>query len=166
MRRADDGEERVRGTRSGTPKETPTPPETPPKVKQDESGEEPAKPDPEPQKGTGLRISIQSLGAHTIGQVEDSDDNLTVVINRDCPACRDALNEATTRPGGHYPALFCVIGSILTIHARQHGDAWLRGRLRIGMPETNITDVERFLNWWFFKVAAGIDESAAEQRQS
>lgn len=158
IRRADDGAERLKGTRSGTRRTTPKPPQEPPEVKDDEPGEEPGEKISEPDKGTGLRIKIQPLGAKTIGQVEESDDALTVVINKDCPLCKDALNEATAHPQGHYPALFSVIGSILSIHARQHGDAWLRGRLRIGMPETNITDVERFFNWWFFRVAAGVVE--------
>jgi hypothetical protein len=160
MRRADDGEYTARGHRIGNKKDQPKTPNSPPDVKDNKIGNEPAEPDSEKKQGTGLKIAIESLGEHTIGQVQDSDDSVTVVINRDCPACRDALNEATARPNGHYPALFCVIGAILSIYAREATRDWLYERLRIAMPEVKITEVEIFLNWWFFKVAAGIDESS------
>ena len=50
-----------------------------------------------------------------------------------------------------------MIGSILSIHARLRGRDWLEQRLKVTVDNDTISELEMFLNWWFFKVAAKVE---------
>ena len=155
LKLADTGEHRVERTsaKSTGISDPGSEPKSRPPADENSRDTSPADPD----RASGLRISVQNLGGHMIGKVQDSDDSLTVVINGDCPHCKAALDEATTRPGGNYPTLFSVIGSILSIHARLSGRDWLEQRLKVTVDNDTISELEMFLNWWFFKVAAKVE---------
>lgn len=107
----------------------------------------------------GITIKVGSEGRHIVGRVEDNDDGLCVLINKDCPACKDALDEAINGPKGYYPALFALIGSIFAIKIAEiptEAERWLKRTFQLTRTEKNMTMVEAFMNWWMFSVAGSL----------
>lgn len=123
----------------------------------------------EDSSSTGLMVKVVREGNHIVGRVEEDNDNFAVLINLDCPACRDAFDEAQKHQRGYYPALFSIIANVFSIEIAKHrsdADTWLKRRFNLTREQPGMTMVETFMNWWMFAVTSSLKQEDAGDEPS
>ena len=123
----------------------------------------------EDSQSSGLMIRITREGRHIVGRIEQDEEGLSVLINKDCPACKDALDEAINGPQGYYPAIFSVIGSIFSIEIARRAsqsEIWLKRCFGLTRTEPGMPMAEAFMNWWMFGVAESLQQEEPNNEPS